>query len=131
MRDAPPTSGSLQTEYEFELPRGYVDEEGVVHRRGTMRLATAQDELAPAGDLRVRANPGYFCVVLLSLVITRLGNLEDIHAGVIERFFAADLSHLQDLYRRINALEDCETAACPSCGTAFSLPAARSRLGES
>jgi len=31
----------FRTEIEFELPKGYVDEDGNLHRRGVMRLATA------------------------------------------------------------------------------------------
>jgi hypothetical protein len=38
---------TLQTEFPFTLPRGYVDSEGNLHRQGVMRLATAYDEIAP------------------------------------------------------------------------------------
>ncbi len=123
----------LRTEFDFELPHGYVDAGGTVHRQGTMRLATARDELSPLIDQRVKENPAYLGVVLLSLVITRLGTLTDIHAGVVEQLFAADLAHLQDLYRRVNGLESGYGAvACPSCGTHFAVPAPSSggRLGE-
>ena len=34
-------------EVPFVLPRGYLDAEGVNHREGVMRLATAYDEIAP------------------------------------------------------------------------------------
>ena len=44
----------METEFEFELPRGYVDKNGDVHRRGTMRLATAADEILPLRDPRVQ-----------------------------------------------------------------------------
>ena len=37
----------LQTEFEFTLPLGYADAEGTLHRTGTMRLATAADEILP------------------------------------------------------------------------------------
>ena len=37
---------SLQTEFEFTLPRGYLDREGTLHRHGVMRLATALDEIS-------------------------------------------------------------------------------------
>ena len=57
---------SFQTEFEFELPRGYVDQNGEVHRRGVMRLATAADEIMPLRDPRVQQNPGYLTVILLS-----------------------------------------------------------------
>ncbi|WP_425357024.1 hypothetical protein [Streptomyces inhibens] len=123
----------LRTEFEFELPHGYVDSGGTVHRRGRMRLATARDELSPLVDQRVRENPAYLGVVLLSLVITRLGTLTDIHADVVERLFAADLAHLQDFYREINGLgPDHQAVACPSCGTQFAVPGrtAGDRLGE-
>ncbi|WP_435834609.1 hypothetical protein [Streptomyces abikoensis] len=133
-RPAMPENGSpLRTEFDFELPHGYVDGSGTVHRQGSMRLATARDELSPLIDQRVRENPAYLGVVLLSLVVTRLGTVTDIHAGVVERLFAQDLAYLQDFYRRINGLDSGHGAvACPSCGTAFALPASApgGRLGE-
>ncbi|QCX82321.1 hypothetical protein C9F11_43715 (plasmid) [Streptomyces sp. YIM 121038] len=129
----PPESGavSLRTTFDFELPRGYVDDSGVVHKDGTMRLATGQDELMPLIDQRVRENPAYLGVVLLSLVVTRLGSVPRIDAELIGRLFAADLAYLQEVYRSVNGLGQAETAACPGCGTRFALPAAGSGLGES
>lgn len=46
----------MQTEFEFELPKGYVDPNGEIHKRGTMRLATAADEILPLRDPRVQQN---------------------------------------------------------------------------
>lgn len=103
----------FQTEIEFELPKGYVDEAGTLHRRGTMRLATAADEILPLRDPRVQQNEAYLAVIVLSRVITRLGSLPDIHPGVIEGLFASDLAYLQRLYERLNAGEDEEPAAAP------------------
>jgi hypothetical protein len=122
----------LVTEFPFVLPRGYVDSAGTVHRDGVMRLATARDELVPLRDDRVRENPAYLTVVLLGRVITRLGTVSDIHAGVMENLFAADLAFLQDLYRRVN--QEGHTRAgvtCPECGHAFAVDLAGGRLGES
>jgi hypothetical protein len=107
---------SIKTEFEFELPRGYLDSEATLHREGTMRLATAADEILPLKDPRVQANPAYLVVILLSRVITRLGSLEAINPKVIEGLFAADLSYLQEFYNRINgngsrALK----VVCPNC----------------
>lgn len=110
----------LQTEYEFTLPRGYVDPGGDLHRTGVMRLATAIDEIAPLRDPRVRANQAYLTIVLLARVVTKLGTLADVSTGVIEGLFSADLAFLQDFYQRINepgALR--VTATCPSCNTSF------------
>jgi hypothetical protein len=125
-------SEGLVSEFPFVLPRGYVDSAGNVHRDGVMRLATARDELVPLRDDRVRENPAYLTVVLLGRVVTRLGSITDIHAGVMENLFAADLAFLQDLYRRVN--QEGHTRAgvsCPECGHAFVVDLAGGRLGES
>lgn len=92
----------LQTEFEFTLPRGYVDQEGNLHRQGVMRLATAMDEIEPLRDYRVRNNSAYLVILLLARVITRLGSLPAVDTYVIENLFAADLAYLQALYRQIN-----------------------------
>ncbi|MEV6167971.1 hypothetical protein AB0L99_07055 [Streptomyces sp. NPDC051954] len=122
----------LRTEFEFELPRGYVDEAGTVHRHGTMRLATARDELRPQIDLRVKENPAYLSVVLLSQVITRLGNITDVHAGIVERMYATDVAFLQDFYRRVNSEGHTRAAVtCPHCEGGFEVDLSGGRLGES
>lgn len=111
----------LQTEFDFTLPRGYVDRSGTVHRKGRMRLATALDEIAPLRDPRVRQNQAYHTVILLARVITSLGTLPAIDTGVIEGMFTADLAFLQELYRAHNELSDTAEgmARCPSCGEEF------------
>lgn len=125
-------AASLQTEFAFELPRGYVEDDGTVHRTGTMRLATARDELRPQIDLRVKENPAYLGVVLLSQVITRLGTLTDVHAGVVERMYATDVAFLQDFYRRINSEGHTHAAVtCPLCHGSFEVDLSGGRLGES
>lgn len=122
----------MRTEFAFELPRGYVDESGAVHRSGVMRLATARDELVPLRDDRVRENSAYLTVVLLARVIVRIGTVTDVHAGVVENLFASDLAFLQDVYRRVNSEGHTRAAvACPECGHGFSVDVAGGRLGES
>ncbi|BBC27035.1 hypothetical protein [Pseudanabaena sp. ABRG5-3] len=98
----------IQTEFEFTLPKGYVDGDGNLHRKGVMRLSRAIDEITPMRDPRVKSNPAYATVIILSRVITRLGGLEEISTLVIENLFASDLSYLQKFYRQINELEDTE-----------------------
>lgn len=123
---------ALRTEFEFELPRGYVDGEGVLHRHGRMRLATARDELRPQIDLRVKENPGYLSVLLLSMVITELGTVDEVNVGVVERMYATDIAFLQDFYRRINSEGHTRAGVtCPSCGSGFEVDLAGGRLGES
>ncbi len=113
----------MEIEFEFELPRGYVDKNGDVHKRGTMRLATAADEILPMRDPRVQQNAGYLTVILLSRVITKLGTLSSINTRVIEGLFTMDLAYLQDLYQRINMSElPTYKVVCPHCNQEIEVP---------
>ena len=110
----------LQTEYAFTLPKGYIDKDGNLHRQGVMRLANAKDEIAPLQDPRVQRNQAYLVVILLSRVVTRLGELTDVNPGVVENLFSADLAYLQDLYRRINSNGHSRVKlTCPECESSF------------
>jgi hypothetical protein len=114
---APPT---LRTEYAFTLPRGYMDVRGELHREGIMRLATARDELEPLRDPAVRENDAYLTVLLLSRVVTRIGDVREITPELVEGLYAADFDHLQRLYERINSGgESVGKVDCPSCGVEF------------
>ena len=111
---------TLQTEFEFILPRGYVDKEGNLYKHGTMRLATAMDEISPLRDPRVNANQAYLSIILLARVITKLGSLNEVNTGVIEKLFSADFSYLQDFYHRINGDGTSRISAkCPECNHEF------------
>ena len=106
----------LAPEFPFELPYGFLDGEGRRHRTGTMRLATAFDEIAPLKDNRVAQNPGYIVIILLSRVVTRLGSLDYINPKVIEGLFASDLAYLQDMYVRLNRSgRERMQVTCPHC----------------
>ncbi len=96
---------AFQTEVDFVLPKGYLDGDGVLHREGVMRLATAADEILPIKDSRVQQNPAYLTVIVLARVITRLGSLADVNTKIVEGLFASDLDYLQQLYERINAAD--------------------------
>lgn len=107
----------FQTEFDFSLPRGFIDEYGNIHKDGTMRLATALDEIEPLRDPRVRNNEAYLTIVLLARVITGLGNLREVTPQMVEHFFAADLAYLQDFYQEINGNGATEVpVTCPNCG---------------
>ena len=109
-----------QTEFPFILPQGYLDSEGTLHRDGVMRLSTAYDEIAPLQDPRVQRNPGYLVIILLARVITRLGDLEQIHPKIIEGLFSGDLVYLQDFYQRINQNGHSRfLVSCPHCQGEF------------
>lgn len=113
---------AFQTEYPFTLPRGFVDPSGTLHKNGVMRLATAKDEIAPLQDYRVQGNRAYLVIVLLSRVITKLGDVKFIDTDVIENLFSTDLAYLQEFYRRINEEGAPKVhAKCPSCATEFDI----------
>lgn len=112
----------FKTEFEFMLPKGYVDKDGNVHKKGIMRLATAKDEILPLQDYRVQQNRAFLVVILLSRVITRLGTLNSINPSVIENLFSADLAYLQEFYRKINEEGTTKVkVTCPHCKEAFEL----------
>jgi hypothetical protein len=124
----------VQTEIAFTLPRGYVDESGVVHREGTMRLATARDEIEPLREVAVRQNQAYLTILLLARTVTRLGTVGQITPELVERLYAADFDHLQRLYERINSDgEAVGVVSCPSCAHEFEVDLTEiedGRLGE-
>ena len=93
---------TLATEYEFTLPKGYLDSDGNLHRTGVMRLATARDEIEPLRDPRVADNDAYLTVAILARVVTELGTLAEVNTWTIEGLFAADMAYLQDLYGIVN-----------------------------
>lgn len=111
---------AFQTEVEFTLPRGYMDGDGNLHREGIMRLATAADEIGPLKDPRVQSNPAYLTVIVLSRVITKLGELPDVNPRIIENLYASDVSYLQSLYQQINSDGGAAVkVVCPQCEHEF------------
>jgi hypothetical protein len=111
---------NLQTEFEFALPRGYIDNDGNLHRHGIMRLANAKDEILPLQDPRVQRNEAYLTVILFSRVIAKLGDIADINPGIIENLFASDLAYLQHFYNQINNNgKAVQKMVCPECEKQF------------
>ena len=108
---------AFKTEFPFTLPKGYIDSEGKLHRTGVMRLATAKDEIVPLQDYRVQNNRAYLVIVLLSRVITKLGELSIVDTEVIENLFSTDLAYLQEFYRKINEEGGAPKhhISCPKC----------------
>jgi hypothetical protein len=118
--------GGFRTEIEFTLPKGYLDETGILHRHGTMRLATAADEILPLRDPRIQQNPAYLAIVVLARVIVKLGSLAEVDTKVIEGLYASDLDHLQRLYEQFNSTEETD----PRVPGMQPAPLANGRLGE-
>jgi hypothetical protein len=121
----------LLTEREFVLPCGFLDDEGTLHREGVMRMATAADEILPLREATVQKNPAYLSIIVLSRVVTRLGGLRLVTPNTIERLFAVDVAHLQDLYNDMNGGADGDRIPvhCPNCAHEFEV--AKPSLGGS
>jgi len=120
----------FRTELEFTLPKGYIDEEGNLHRQGVMRLATAADEILPLEDPRVERNPAYLLMILLSRVVIKLGKVPQITPKVIEGLFTEDLTFLQNFYNQINGNTNGQIQTeCPKCHHHYTVVALN--LGES
>ncbi len=111
----------MDTVYPFILPKGYLATDGAVHREGSLRLATAGDEVFVLGDPRVKVNRAYAVILLLSRVIVRLGDLGDeaVTPDVIEELFSVDLAYLQTHYRQLNG-DALVPETCPHCGREIS-----------
>jgi len=124
----------MRTEIPFTLPRGLVDDAGELHREGTMRLATARDEIEPLRDPEVRRNEAYLSVLLLARTVTRIGEITEITPELIEDLYAADFDHLQRLYERVNTDgESVGVVSCPECAHDFEVDLTEiedGRLGE-
>lgn len=112
----------LQTEFKFILPRGLVDEQGKIHRQGTMRLATAKDEILLQKEPRVRDNPAYSVLVMLARVITNLGELSSVTPDLLENLFTQDLAYLRTFYNQINQQGSATMRVkCPQCNSNFNV----------
>jgi hypothetical protein len=117
-----PNKNPLQTEFKFSLPRGLVDDEGKIHSQGLMRLATAKDEIYVQKDRLVQDNPAYGFLVMLSRVITSLGDLSEVTPEKLENLFTYDLAYLREFYNRINQQGIASIPVkCPRCNNDFNV----------
>ena len=116
----------MRSEVAFELPYGFTDDAGNLHREGVMRLATTLDEIAPLSDPRSQQNQAYLGIILIAKVLVRLGGFAPVPVALIERLYAADFAFLQDLYLQLNTgtgrasiFERVVETECPNCQTHF------------
>ena len=112
----------FQTEFDFELPKGYVDATGNLQKKGVMRMATALDEIQALNDPRVKQNEAYLIIVLLARVVIKLGTMSYIDERIVESFYSADLDFLQDLYKEINQEDVLCHVVCPHCDQKIEKP---------
>jgi len=115
--DRRPTGSGPMREFEFELPVGYVDENGGVHRIAVLRKMTGREEVLLA-DRKLRQNGGRLVTDLLSNCLRRLGGLDPVPRDAVSRLTSPDRNYLLLELRKITFGSAMETMyECPSCGT--------------
>ena len=113
---------NLSTKFIFTLPKGLLDNQGSLHRKGLMRLATARDEIYAHKDPRVQQNSSYIVLIYLSQVITCLGSLSSVTPKLLEGLYVQDLAYLRQFYNHINQHRDANIPVeCPHCENQFSV----------
>jgi hypothetical protein len=109
-------------EFPFTLPIGLVDGQNRVHRQGTMRLATAKDEILVQQHPQAQENTAYGFLVMLSQVIVRLGNLTTASPTTLENLVLRDMAYLREFFNRINQQGNAKIPVhCPHCQGEFSV----------
>ena len=115
------TEEIVKTEYSFELPKGYVDKDGTLHKEVVLREITGSDQEAMLNP-QLRTNPAKMLTALLARVIVKLGSLEEkkIDTSVTAGMFKSDRDFLIMKLKEIDSGPDMEIdVECPGCGNKF------------
>ncbi|NNF58456.1 MAG: hypothetical protein HKN04_09460 [Rhodothermaceae bacterium] len=111
---APAAPTALRT-FEFDLPVGYVDPEGRLHRTVVLRKMTGREEALMA-DRAYQRNGGKLVTDLLHSCIVRLGDLTRNGRTTVARLYSADRNYLLLKLRSITFGSELETTyTCPNC----------------
>ena len=101
--------------FEFELPVGYVDEDGRVHRTAVLRKMTGKDEAIMA-DRRNRNSAARMLTELIASCLVRVGSIERPTTQIAQSLYSADRYYLLLKLREITFGPDMEaTYSCPTC----------------
>jgi hypothetical protein len=117
----PPAPVRSAQGFEFELPIGYVDQDGCVHRTAVLRKMTGKDEAIMA-DRRNRNSGARMMTELLSSCLLQLGSIERPGVHVVQALYSSDRYYLLLKLREITfGSELSATYACPTCKESISL----------
>lgn len=111
----------VRTEYTYELPKGYVDRNGTLHREVTLREITGADQEAMLSP-QLKNNPARMLTALLARVIVKMGTLDKskIDTSVTADMFKSDRDFLIMKLKEIDSGPDMEIdVECPECGKKF------------
>ncbi len=104
-------------EYEVELPVGYADDDGRLHRSALLKKMTGHEE-ALLADRKLRKNGGKLVTELLARCLRRLGDLEPVSTAVTASLTSPDRNFLLLELRRITFGDELEARyTCPACQT--------------
>lgn len=110
-----PFGGDL--EMDFELPKGYKDKQGNVHRLGKMRFPNGEDR--EVLDMTARNNMGTANTMLLTRCIVELGTVK-IHDQIIRNMSLRDRDYLLKLLQENAYGLNLQTEIiCVNCGEDF------------
>ena len=117
-------------ELTFDLPIGYKDANGTVHKEITITLPTGrvQERVAQM----VRANPAQATTAMLQLITLKLGTLEFINPDVFKKMTKKDRDFISSKLSELEVGVKFDTEVmCSECGSEFvtSIPL-QSLLGE-
>lgn len=102
-------------DFDFELPVGYIDEDGRLHRTATLRKMTGHEE-ALLADRKLRQNGGRLVTELLANCLTRLGDVSVINRHFVSQLTSPDRNYLLMELRKITFGPELQTHyVCPSC----------------
>jgi hypothetical protein len=113
---APAVLSAARREYEFELPIGVLDDEGRLHRHGTLRKMTGREE-AILADQQNQRNGGKLVTELLASCVLTLGEIKPLGAATVANMYSADRNYLLLKLRSATFGSQLQaTYKCPSCG---------------
>ncbi len=108
-------------EFEFELPIGYVDADGRLHRTAVLRKMTGRDEAIMADKMN-RNNGARMITELLANCLVRLGEIERPGAKVTQALYSADRHFLLLKLREVTFGSEMQgNYSCPTCREAMVL----------
>lgn len=106
-------------EFEFELPIGYTDGEGHLHKSVVLRKMTGREE-AILADRRYQKNGGKLVSELLRSCILRLGELNGDGNGAVAQLYSADRNFLLLKLRSVTFGSELQASyTCPACSEAI------------
>src|SRR4051812_40667192 len=105
-------------ELDLDLPIGYVDADGILHKTATLRKMTGRDEAIMA-DKRNRHNGARLITELLGSCLVRVGSIESPGTRVSQALYTSDRHFLLIKLREFTFGPEMQaTYACPTCSEA-------------